>query len=169
MKLTHLDDKGKARMVDVGDKDDTARIAVAEGKITMKPATLRMIQEGGAPKGDVLQAARLAGIMAAKKTAELIPLCHNIVINLANVELETDEENSSVNMRATVGTHGKTGVEMDALTAVSVAALTVYDMLKAVDRDMVVSDIRLIEKKGGKSGHYLREGHSSSHKSGNQS
>lgn len=162
MKLTHLDDRGKARMVDVGAKDDTARVAVAEGKITMKPATLRMILEGGAPKGDVLQTARLAGIMAAKKTPELIPLCHNIVINSANVELEADEENSVVNIRATVGTSGKTGVEMDTLTAVSVAALTVYDMLKAVDRDMVISDIRLIEKKGGESGHYLREGHSPS-------
>lgn len=162
MKLTHLDDRGKARMVDVGAKDDTARVAVAEGKITMKPATLRMILEGGAPKGDVLQTARLAGIMAAKKTPELIPLCHNIVINSANVELEADEENSVVNIRATVGTSGKTGVEMDTLTAVSVAALTVYDMLKAVDRDMVISDIRLIEKRGGESGHYLREGHSPS-------
>ena len=162
MKLTHLDDRGRARMVDVGAKDDTDRVAVAEGKITMKPATLQMILEGDAPKGDVLQTARLAGIMAAKKTPELIPLCHNIIINSANVELETDEENSAVNIRATVGTNGKTGVEMDALTAVSVAALTVYDMLKAVDRDMVIYDIRLIEKKGGKSGHYLREGHSPS-------
>jgi len=166
MKLNHLDDRGRARMVDVGGKDDTARIAVAEGKITMKPSTLRMITEGGAPKGDTLQTARLAGIMAAKKTPELIPLCHNIVINFANVELETDEENSAVNMRATVGTNGKTGVEMEALTAVSVAALTVYDMLKAVDRGMVISDIGLIEKKGGKSGHFLREGHSPSHNNG---
>lgn len=162
MKLSHLDDKGRARMVDVGAKDDTARIAVAEGKITMKPATLQMILEGGAPKGDALAAARLAGIMAAKKTPELIPLCHNIIITSVNVELETDEENSGVNVRATVGANGKTGVEMDALTAVSVAALTVYDMLKAVDRDMVISDIKLIEKRGGKSGRYLRQGHSPS-------
>ena len=162
MKLTHLDDKGRARMVDVGGKDDTARIAVAEGKISMKPATLQMILEGDAPKGDVLATARLAGIMASKKTPDLIPLCHNIIIDSANVELEIDEENSAVNIRATVGAYGKTGVEMDALTAVSVATLTVYDMLKAVDRDMVIYDIKLIEKKGGKSGHYLRDMHSSS-------
>lgn len=162
MKLTHLDDKGRARMVDVGGKDDTARIAVAEGKISMKPATLQKILEGDAPKGDVLATARLAGIMASKKTPDLIPLCHNIIIDSANVELEIDEENSTVNIRATVGSHGKTGVEMDALTAVSVATLTVYDMLKAVDRDMVIYDIKLIEKKGGKSGHYLRDRHSSS-------
>lgn len=162
MKLTHVDGKGRARMVDVSQKKDTIRVAVAKAVVTMKPETLRMVITNEAAKGDVLQTARLAGITAAKKTPELIPLCHNIIINSVKVDLDTDEENSSVNIQATVTSHGKTGVEMEALTAVSVAALTVYDMLKSVDRGMVILEAELLEKKGGKSGHYLKEGYSPS-------
>jgi len=157
MSLTHIDERGRARMVDVGAKEDTRRVAVASGKVLMKPETLALILGGEVAKGDALQTARLAGIMAAKKTAELIPLCHKIFISSVVVDLEPDEAESSVTISATVSATGKTGVEMEALTAVSVAALTVYDMCKAVDRGMRISDIRLEEKKGGKSGHYLRD------------
>ncbi len=162
MKLTHLDEKGRARMVEIGHKKETDRVAIAEGTITMKPATLELILDGSVAKGDVLQTARLAGIMASKKTPELIPLCHQILISSTVVDLEPDSGTSTIKVRATVSTTGKTGVEMDALTAVSVAALTIYDMCKAVDKDMVISDIMLIEKTGGKSGHYIRAGYEKS-------
>lgn len=159
MSLTHFDDQGKAIMVDVSDKAETKRVAVAEGRIFMKPETLKMIVDKKLAKGDVLGTARLAGIMAVKKTPELIPLCHPLLIEKVAVDMTTDTKSSSVTIRATVTLSGKTGVEMEALTAVSVTALTIYDMVKAVDKGMVISDITLIEKKGGKSGHYLRDGH----------
>lgn len=155
--LTHVDEKGVARMVDVGAKSDTERVAVAAGSVYMKPATLSLIQQGALKKGDVLTVARIAGIMAAKKTSELIPLCHPIALNHLDLELTLDEPASAVQIVATARTTGKTGVEMEALTAVSVAALTVYDMAKAVDREMRLSDIRLLEKHGGQHGDYKAE------------
>lgn len=155
--LTHLDEKGVARMVDVGAKPDTERVAVAAGTVYMKPATLMLIRDGAIKKGDVLTVARIAGIMAAKKTSELIPLCHPIALNHLDVELTLDDSSSAVKIVATARTTGKTGVEMEALTAVSVAALTVYDMAKAVDREMRLSDIRLLEKHGGQHGDYKAE------------
>ncbi len=151
--LTHFDAAGAARMVDVSDKPATARIAVARGAVAMAPATLALAV-GGAAKGDVLGVARIAGIMAAKRTAELIPLCHPLALSKVTVDLVADAATSRVTIEATVATTGPTGVEMEALTAVSVAALTVYDMLKAVDRGMVIGDIRLALKEGGKSGRY---------------
>lgn len=154
--LTHLDDKGRARMVDVSGKPSTLREAVARGSVFMKRKTLRLIKEGSVPKGDVLAAARLAGIMAAKKTPELIPLCHPLAITSVEVDLALNGKNNTVDIRARVTAAGQTGVEMEALTAVSAAALTVYDMCKAVDREMTVSDIMLMEKKGGRSGHFKR-------------
>lgn len=150
--LTHFDDKGAAHMVDVSAKDITHRVAVARGKITMQPETLALVTEGRAKKGDVLGVARLAGIMAAKKTHDLIPLCHPLALSKVALELTADPENSAIDIEATVKTTGQTGVEMEALTAVSVAALTVYDMVKAVDKGMVISDVRLVLKGGGKSG-----------------
>lgn len=153
-RLTHIDDKGVARMVDVGSKPDTERIAVAGGSIYMKADTLNLIQQGTLKKGDVLSIARVAGIMAAKKTSELIPLCHPIALNHVDIELTLDETVNAVHIVATARTTGKTGVEMEALTAVSVAALTVYDMAKAVDREMRLTDIRLLEKRGGQHGDY---------------
>ncbi len=153
--LTHLDEQGTARMVDVGAKPETERVAVAGGSVIMKPETLHLIREGALKKGDVLMVARLAGIMAAKKTAELIPLCHPLALTHLDVELTLDELNNAVHITATARTTGKTGVEMEALTAVSVAALTVYDMAKAVDREMRLSDIRLLEKHGGQHGDYV--------------
>ena len=150
--LTHFDDKGAAHMVDVSDKKITHRVAVAKGIITMEPSTLALITEGRAKKGDVLGIARLAGIMAAKKTHELIPLCHPLALSKVSLELTPNVENNSVEIEATVKTTGQTGVEMEALTAVSMAALTVYDMVKAVDKAMVISDVRLVLKDGGKSG-----------------
>jgi cyclic pyranopterin phosphate synthase len=155
--LTHLDEHGAARMVDVGAKPDTARVAVAGGSVYMQPETLRLIRDGAMKKGDVLTVARLAGIMAAKRTADLIPLCHPLPLTHLDVELHIDEENSAVRIEATARTTGKTGVEMEALTAVSVAALTVYDMAKAVDREMRLSDIHLLEKRGGQRGDYVAE------------
>ncbi len=157
MKLTHINESGEARMVDVGNKDDTRRVAIAEGHITMTPETLKLIMDNRAAKGDVLGVARIAGIMAAKKTPDFIPLCHTIPVHSVEVNLVPDEKTSSVLINATVVTTGKTGVEMEALTAVSVAGLTVYDMVKAVDRAMVISNITLVEKKGGKSGHYVKQ------------
>jgi cyclic pyranopterin monophosphate synthase len=154
-KLTHLDDQGNANMVDVGDKPDSQRTATASGRVLMKPETLRLIKDGNIKKGDVLSIARIAGIMAAKRTSELIPLCHPISINKITINLNLDESNHAVNISATVRTTGKTGVEMEALTAVSTAALTIYDMAKAVDREMRLSDIRLIEKRGGVHGDYI--------------
>jgi cyclic pyranopterin phosphate synthase len=155
-KLTHLDESGAARMVDVGAKDITARVAVAEGLIRMQPETLRLIIEGGHKKGDVLAVARVAGIMAAKKTAELIPLCHAIPLTAVDIELTADEKRSAVFCRATVRTRDRTGVEMEALTAVQIALLTVYDMCKSVDRGMILTDISLVAKSGGKSGEWRR-------------
>ena len=156
-KLTHLDDKGQARMVDVSAKDVTIRLATARGRITMTAETLAMITEGRAKKGDVLAAARIAGIMAAKKTHELIPLCHPLLISGVSVDFAPDTKASAIEVEATVKIEGKTGVEMEALTAVSVACLTIYDMCKSADRAMRIGDIRLIEKSGGKSGHYSRD------------
>ena len=156
-KLTHLDEKGAAAMVDVSDKAITERVAIAEGHIVMLPATLSLIREGNAKKGDVLGAARIAGIMAAKKTHELIPLCHPLLISKIAVDLEPDEALPGIRVRATVKLSGQTGVEMEALTAVSVACLTIYDMVKAADRGMTISAIRRVEKSGGKSGIYRAE------------
>lgn len=153
-KLTHLDARGEARMVDVGSKAVTEREAQAEGVVTMAPETLAMIVEGGHPKGDVLAVARIAGIMAAKKTHELIPLCHSLNLSSVKVELTPGKDNQTVVIRSRCKLSGQTGVEMEALTAVSVAALTLYDMCKAVDRGMVIGDIRLLEKSGGRSGHW---------------
>lgn len=155
--LTHLDEQGAARMVDVGAKPDSERLAVASGTVYMKRETMRLIREGAIKKGDVLTVARIAGIMAAKRTAELIPLCHPIPLTKIDVELELDEAESVVHIVATARTTGKTGVEMEALTAVSAAALTIYDMAKAVDRGMRLSDIRLLEKRGGQHGDYVAE------------
>lgn len=154
MSLTHFDQKGDAHMVDVSDKDVTARIAVAEGHIKMAKATYETIAEGRAKKGDVLSVARLAGIMGAKKTAELIPLCHPVPITKVAVELTLDPDLPGVRVEGTVKTTGQTGVEMEALTAVSTACLTVYDMAKAVDKAMEIGGIRVMLKDGGKSGRY---------------
>ncbi|WP_068115471.1 cyclic pyranopterin monophosphate synthase MoaC [Tropicimonas marinistellae] len=154
MSLTHFDGEGRAHMVDVSDKATTARIAVAEGWVRMEPTTLALVQQGSAKKGDVLGVARLAGIMGAKKTSDLIPLCHPLPITKVAVELEADPDLPGVRIAATVKTTGQTGVEMEALTAVSTAALTVYDMLKAADRGMEIGGIRVILKDGGKSGRY---------------
>jgi cyclic pyranopterin phosphate synthase len=155
-KLSHFDAKGKARMVDVSTKAKTARVAVAKGSVLMARATLSHVLKGTAKKGDVLGVARLAGIMAAKRTSELIPLCHPIGLSSVEVELSCDKRRSAVDIAATCKVDGQTGVEMEALTAVSVAALTVYDMLKAVDRGMTIVDIRLSHKSGGKSGTFER-------------
>ncbi len=155
--LTHFDDSGASRMVDVGAKEITARRAVASSRISMLPATLQLITNRQVAKGDVFEVARLAGIMAAKRTSELIPLCHSLGLDSVEVDFSLIDE-QTVEVRATASVHGKTGVEMEALTAVSVAALTVYDMCKAVDRAMVIGPTMLVEKSGGKSGHFRREG-----------
>jgi len=151
-KLTHLDESGQARMVDIGNKPDTERVAVARGEVAMRPETLALIQAGQIKKGDVLTVAQLAGVMAAKKTAELIPLCHPIPVNQIVVILDLDPDLPGVQITASVRTYGKTGAEMEALTAVSVAALTVYDMTKAAEKTMRIQNIRLVEKHGGRSG-----------------
>ena len=155
--LTHFDAKGDAQMVDVSEKDVTERVAVARGAVEMKPETLALILEGRAKKGDVLAVARLAGIMAAKRTADLIPLCHPLALAKVSVELDCDPARNRVEIEATVKVTGRTGVEMEALTAVSVAALTVYDMVKAVDKAMRISDIRLAFKDGGRTGRFEAE------------
>ncbi len=155
-KLSHFDEDGKAAMVDVSHKDITERTATAEGSITMTPETLALIQSGGVEKGDVLGVARLAGIMAAKRTADLIPLCHPLALTKVAVDLVCVKAASAVHITATCRLKGRTGVEMEALTAVSVAALTVYDMCKAVDRAMIIGDVRLTHKAGGKSGEFRR-------------
>jgi cyclic pyranopterin monophosphate synthase len=152
--FTHFDEQGRAIMVGVGEKSETRRVAVAAGRIVMQPQTLAMIHDGAAKKGDVLGVARLAGIMASKRTADLIPLCHPIALTRVSVDLSLDEAANAVDCRATAETVGRTGVEMEALTAASVALLTVYDMCKAVDRGMVIEAVRLLEKLGGKSGHW---------------
>jgi len=155
--FTHFDKEGKARMVDVSDKAETERVATAKGSVIMQPATLALIRDGGVKKGDVLSVARLAGIMGAKKTPDLIPLCHPLALTSVQVDLTLDEARNAVDITATCKLVGKTGVEMEALTAVAVAALTVYDMCKAVDKGMQIVDIRLIHKSGGKSGTYESE------------
>jgi cyclic pyranopterin phosphate synthase len=152
--LTHLDDTGAARMVEVGGKADTQRRAVAGGTVTMARATLAAIIAGNAPKGDVIATARLAGIMAAKRTADLIPLCHPLPLTGVTIDIEADEALPGLRVTAAATVSGKTGVEMEALTAVSVACLTIYDMAKALDRGMVIGAIRLVEKSGGRSGHW---------------
>ena len=156
-RLTHLDATGNAHMVDVSDKHVTSRSATAKAQVLMLPETLTLIMSGTAKKGDVLATARIAGIMAAKKTHELIPLCHPLLISKVSVEFAADEKSSSIEVSATVRVEGKTGVEMEALTACSIAALTLYDMCKAVDRAMKITDLRLTEKSGGKSGTFTAE------------
>mgnify|MGYP001187735312 FL=1 len=156
-RLTHLDESGAAHMVDVGDKAVTTRTAIAEGAVTMLPATLELIRAGLAKKGDVIATARIAGIMAAKRTHELIPLCHPLLLTKVTLDIEADETLPGLRVRALARVSGQTGVEMEALTAVSVACLTVYDMAKAVDRGMVIGGIRLLEKSGGKSGEWRAE------------
>jgi len=153
-KLTHFDQQGQAHMVDVGDKASTRRIAIAAGHISMLPSTLSLIQSGNAKKGDVLGIARIATIQASKKTADLIPLCHPIGLSKVAVDFDINEKENRISCTVTAETTGQTGVEMEALTAVSVGLLTIYDMCKAVDRGMTISDIKLLEKQGGKSGHW---------------
>jgi cyclic pyranopterin monophosphate synthase len=155
-RLTHFDEQGRAIMVEVGDKQETSRVAIARGDVLMETATLRRILDQQIEKGDVFAVARLAGIMAAKKTSELIPLCHPLMLTSVAVEFEADIETGTVAIAATVKVTGRTGVEMEALQAVSTAALTIYDMCKAIDKRMVVSNIRLAEKHGGKSGSFVR-------------
>jgi cyclic pyranopterin phosphate synthase len=150
--LTHLDEHGKARMVDIGGKQESQRLAVASGRIVMSAAALAAIRDGTVPKGDVLAAARIAGIMAAKKTAELIPLCHPLALDAVTIDFAIEDD--GVRVTASASLTGRTGVEMEALTAASVALLTIYDMAKAIDKGMVIDGIRLIEKRGGKSGHW---------------
>jgi cyclic pyranopterin phosphate synthase len=157
MNLTHTGKTGRVQMVDVGEKPDTKRVAVAKGEITMRPETLRLIAEGGTPKGDVLTTAQIAGIMATKRTPDLIPLCHPLQLTKVDVDFEIDQADSRIEITATVRCRGKTGMEMEALTAVSVAALTIYDMAKAVDRTMRIGNIRLVRKSGGKSGDWRAE------------
>jgi len=156
-KLSHIDAEGRARMVDVGEKPITDRLAVARGEVVMKPETLALIREGALKKGDLIATAEIAGVMGAKKTADLIPLCHPLPLNLVRVELDYNEDLPGIEITATTRTSGKTGVEMEALTAVSVAALTVYDMAKAVDKGMHIQNIRLVEKRGGQSGDVINE------------
>ena len=156
-KLTHFNQAGEAHMVDVGAKAETARRAVAAGRIVMQPATLSLIEKGGHAKGDVLGVARVAGIMATKRTAELVPMCHPLPLTHVAVEFEIDGDANAVECVVTAETTGRTGVEMEALTGVQVALLTIYDMCKAVDRGMVIEAVRLLEKSGGKSGHWKRD------------
>jgi cyclic pyranopterin phosphate synthase len=155
--LTHIDAKGEARMVDVSAKPDTERVAVAEGRVVMTRKTLDLIVKGNASKGDVLGTARVAGIMASKRTSELIPLCHPLALSKVTLDITPDTKLPGCRVRAAVKVKGPTGVEMEALTAVSVACLTIYDMVKAVERGIQIEGIRLVEKKGGKSGHYLAD------------
>lgn len=159
MELSHVDESGQARMVDVGAKDDTERVAIARARVCMRPATLALIRSNAAKKGDVLTVAQVAGIQAAKRTHELIPLCHPLLLTHISLELEPGElgDEAWVDLTATVRTTGKTGVEMEALTAASIAALTVYDMCKAVDRGMTITGVRLAHKRGGKSGEWNRQ------------
>ena len=160
--LSHLDENGKAKMVDVTLKEATLREAVARGKVIMNPKTAALIGEGAVPKGDVLGVARIAGIMASKRTGELIPLCHPLELTGVDVQFVVDAESGEISIEARVKTVGRTGVEMEALTAVAVAALTVYDMCKSEDKEMVLGDIMLISKQGGKSGSFVRSGRFSS-------
>lgn len=155
-KLTHINEQGRAKMVDVSAKDDTRRLAVAQASVRMKSATLELIAAGGIAKGDVLAVAQVAGVLAAKETSRLIPMCHPLFITAVDICFTLDNVRQLVKIKATVGTTGKTGVEMEALTAVSVAALTIYDMCKAIDKVMEIGDVCLLEKQGGKSGDYRR-------------
>jgi cyclic pyranopterin monophosphate synthase len=155
--LSHIDDAGRARMVDVTAKDESVRVAVARGRVVMQPETLRLLQRGEIAKGNVLTTAQIAGVMAAKKTHELIPMCHPLLLTGIDVQLEPDSAASAIEITATVRLTGKTGVEMEALTAVSIAGLTVYDMCKAVDKGMRLEAVRLVRKSGGKSGDYQAE------------
>ncbi len=157
MELTHINEQGRAKMVDVSEKDVTERVGIASGRISMQPETYDMIMEGRAKKGDVLAVAQVAGIMAAKKTWETIPMCHPLLLTGVDIEFRLLAETAEIEAVATVRTTGKTGVEMEALNAVSTTLLTIYDMCKAVDRGMVIRDILLLEKDGGKSGHFIRE------------
>ena len=154
--LSHLDEKGQARMVDVGEKPETAREAIARGRIDMRPETLRLVLEGALPKGDVLSTARIAGVMGAKRTADLIPMCHPVRLTSVEVHFEETASGDGLEVVATASARDRTGVEMEALTAVTVAALTVYDMCKAVDREITISDVCLVKKTGGKSGTFIR-------------
>jgi len=156
-RLTHVDEQGRARMVDVTAKGPTERTAVARGKVVMKPSTLALIADGGIPKGDVIGVARIAGIMAAKETGRLIPMCHPLELTGIDISFADDRERGEIEIEARVKTVGRTGVEMEALTAVTVAALTIYDMCKAADREMTITDIMLTAKKGGKSGAFVRK------------
>ncbi|CUU49638.1 cyclic pyranopterin monophosphate synthase MoaC [Clostridium beijerinckii] len=155
MEFTHFNEKGRAHMVNVSEKDETKRVAIARGSIKMKKETVDLIKDGLIKKGDVLSVAQIGGIMGVKKTSDLIPMCHNIFITGSDINFDIGEE--EIEIEATVSTVGKTGVEMEALTAVTTAALTIYDMCKAVDKDMVIENVRLIKKTGGKSGEYIRE------------
>jgi len=156
-RLSHIDEKGKARMVDVTAKEATVREAVAEGMVRMDPSTLRLIESGGMPKGDVFAVARIAGIMAAKRTGGLIPLCHPLPLTGIDIQFACNVMKGEIAIRATVKTVGKTGVEMEAMTAVSLASLTIYDMCKAADKSITLTDIKLLSKKGGKSGTFIRK------------
>lgn len=156
-KLTHLDKEGRAKMVDISEKPITRREAFAKGSVYMKPETLELIQDKKIPKGDVFSVSRVAGIMAAKKTSELIPMCHPLNITSVDIDLKLDSKNNKVDIEARIKIVGQTGVEMEALTAVAVAALTIYDMCKAVDKEMIISDIMLMEKRGGRSGEFKRK------------
>lgn len=156
MDLTHLNDEGRARMVDISPKADTNRVAIAQGFIGMKPETLQRIKTGGIKKGDVLAVAQVAGIMGSKQTSSIVPMCHPVMLTSVDISFELDEKNSAVIARSIAKTSGKTGVEMEAIMAVSTALITIYDMCKAIDRWMVISDIKLLEKDGGKSGHVIR-------------
>jgi len=156
MDFTHFNDNGYARMVDVAKKNDTERVAIAHAVVRMQPATLATIKSGGVKKGDVLGVAQVAGIMAAKQTANLIPMCHPLMLTSVDITFEMDEENSSITIQCQVKTTGKTGVEMEAISGAGIAAMTIYDMSKAIDRWMEITDIKLLEKSGGKSGHVIR-------------
>jgi cyclic pyranopterin phosphate synthase len=155
--LTHVDDQGTARMVDVSAKEVTQRRAVAQATVTMSPLTAAAVQAGDAPKGDVIGVARVAGIQAAKRTGELIPLCHPLGLDLVDVDAEIDADEGTITLTATAGVHGRTGVEMEAMTAVAVAALTIYDMVKGIERGVEIGAIRLLEKSGGRSGTWVAE------------
>lgn len=156
-KLSHIDDRGHARMVDISKKPDTSRIAIAKGEIVMRTETMKLIESGSMVKGDVLSVAQVAGVMAAKRTSDLIPLCHPLPLNQISVEFELDEDLPGIKIVARAKTMGKTGVEMEALTAVAVSALTIYDMAKAVEKTMIIQNIRLVEKRGGQSGDVVNE------------
>ena len=157
-KLSHLDEKGKARMVDVTAKEPSLREAISRGKVIMHPDTIALIEKGGMPKGDVFSVAKVAGIMAAKKTSEMIPMCHPLELTGIDIQFESNAEVGEITIEVKVKSIGRTGVEMEAMTAVSVAALTIYDMCKSADKNITLSDIKLISKKGGKSGTFIRKG-----------